>query len=111
MKVEDHLDQDVAVVALDGSLDSRSAPDVQNRLEQVLREQGLVLLDLSRTSYLSSAGLRVLLLLFRQAERDGARIVLAGVPTQVWEVLSATGFVDVFTVTDTVGDGMRVLRK
>jgi anti-sigma B factor antagonist len=109
ISVENLVRGEVTVVVLDGILDSRTALSVQDGLDKVLAEHTLVLLDMSRMTYLSSAGLRVLLLLYRQAERAGARVVLAGVVSDVLEVMIATGFSDFFTLVDTVDDGMKVL--
>jgi anti-sigma B factor antagonist len=72
-------------------------------------EQGQVLLDFSRMSYMSSAGLRVLLLIYRRSERTGARLALACVPGEVQSVLAATGFLSFFHVATTVEDGVAVL--
>jgi anti-sigma B factor antagonist len=102
-------DGDVLVVVLDGRLDSRTAPRVQAELGELMPRQGRILLDLARTSYLSSAGLRILLLLHRQAERNGVQVALAGIGSEVHEVMSATGFLDFFTVVDTVDAGVAVL--
>ena len=68
-----------------------------------------VLLDLSRMSFLSSVGLRVLVVICRQAERNGARLTLAGLPAEVRAVMAATGFLEFFTVADTVTTGVRAL--
>jgi anti-sigma B factor antagonist len=100
---------DVAVVTLDGRLDSRTAPAVQEDLGELVLRHPLVLLDLTPLSYMSSAGLRVLLLAYRQAQRLGAHLVLVADPGPVREVMRATGFLDFFTVTDTVTDGLEAL--
>ena len=109
MRVENLIRGEVAVVVLSGILDSRTALSVQDGLDEVLAHHTLVLLDLSQMTYLSSAGLRVLLLLYRGAERTGVRVVLAGVAPDVYEVMTATGFADFFTMVDTVDDGLGVL--
>lgn len=83
------------VIGLTGELDGRSGPGVQRRLMELLPEDGRVLLDMSGVTYLSSAGLRVLLLLHRAA---GGRVVLAGVPPEIETVMAATGLLDLFPV-------------
>ncbi|MBX6384422.1 MAG: STAS domain-containing protein [Microbispora sp.] len=84
------------VIALTGEIDGRSGPGVRRRLMELLPDDGRVLLDMSGVTYLSSAGLRVLLLLHRAA---GARIALAGVPPEIETVMAATGLLDLFPVT------------
>jgi anti-sigma B factor antagonist len=109
MRLEMQMDGDVAVVALAGSLDGATAPDFREHLGQLVPGRGPVLLDLSRMSCLSSAGLRVLLVICRQAERNGDRLTLAGVPAEVRAVMAATGFLEFFAVADTVAAGVQAL--
>ena len=101
--------RDVTVITLDGHLDSGSAPDVQAGLEKLVAEQPRVLLNLGSLSYLSSAGLRVLLLVGRQARSTGGRLAMADAQPEVAEVLSATGFISFFMITDSVADGVKAL--
>ena|SRR5215470_6172089 len=109
MLLETRIVGDVTVVALAGSLDSTTAPGLREYLGQLLPSRSPVLLDLSRLSCLSSAGLRVLLVICRQAERNGARLTLAGVPPEVHAVMAATGFLEFFAIADTVAAGVQAM--
>ncbi|MGW3995026.1 STAS domain-containing protein [Amycolatopsis sp. NPDC004772] len=109
MEVAKHMQGAVTVIALDGELDSSTAPRVHEQLGDLVPPRGLVLIDLGRTSYMSSAGLRVLLLVYRQAQANGARLALACAPPDVREVMAATGFLGFFTVTDTLAEGLAAL--
>ncbi|GII66726.1 anti-sigma factor antagonist [Sphaerisporangium siamense] len=109
MQLRTELRDDVTIIALEGSLDSRTAPQVQQEIEALFPDHGLVLLDLSGTSYMSSAGLRVLLLVYRRAQAGTARLALTGVPDEVREIMAATGFLDFFTVAGSVEDGVKAL--
>lgn len=109
MEVEKHMHGAVTVIALSGELDSRTAGQAQDEITELVPEQGSMLLDLSRMSYMSSAGLRVLLLVHRQAERGGVRLALTGVREELREIMEATGFLEFFVVTDTVESGVEAL--
>jgi len=102
MQIAKYMRGSVTVVELDGELDSVTAPASREELAQLAGSGGPVLLDLSRMSYMSSAGLRVLLLVYRQAREAGAALALAGLPPMIREVMAATGFLDFFTVADSV---------
>jgi anti-sigma B factor antagonist len=91
---------EVTVIRLAGSLDSASAASIQADLGQLIPDVGTTVLDLGEMTYMSSAGLRVLLLTHRQAQESGARIVLVNLASDVREVMSATGFLDFFEVMD-----------
>lgn len=107
--VEKAVRGEVTVVSLTGSLDSGTTPQAQRDLDGVLPAGGRLLIDLSRVTFLSSAGLRLLLLLYREARGGGGRFALAGIPVEVRDVMAATGFLDVLLVTDTVDAGLAAL--
>lgn len=107
MELSKYMRDGVTVIALDGDLDSSTAPRTQGGLEELLPDSGTAVLDLSAMSYMSSAGLRVLLLAHRQAKRTGIALVLAGLPGPVRETMSATGFLEFFVVVDSVDDAVR----
>lgn len=111
MQIERQMTGEVVVLSLEGELDSRSAPQAQSEIAELVPQDGKIVLDLSGTTYLSSAGLRVMLLTYRQAREAGTRLVLAAVPADVLDVMSATGFLDFFTVSDTVQAGLGVLQR
>jgi anti-anti-sigma factor len=109
MQLEKYMRDGVTVIALDGDLDSHSAPEVHTGLGELIPAGGAMLLDLRRLRYMSSAGLRVLLLVYRKARQDGVKLALAAIPEEVRAVMAATGFLDAFTVTETVTAGVEVL--
>jgi anti-sigma B factor antagonist len=97
------------VVALDGELDSGSAPAVQERLAALVPSDGRVLVDMSAVPYMSSAGLRTMLLLYRNAQAVGTSICLVGLSPELRQMMDATGFLGYFPLHDTVEDGLRDL--
>ena len=96
----------VSVVVLDGELDSSTAPAVQERLAALLRPDTRTLLDLTAVPYMSSAGLRTLLLLHRNAQAVHSSVELVGVAPELRSVMEATGFLDFFTVSDSVSEAL-----
>jgi anti-sigma B factor antagonist len=78
-------------------------------LSRVVPGQAPVLLDLSEVGYISSAGLRILLLAYRRAEQTGTPIALVGVSETLRDVLAATGFLRFFQVADSISDGVAAL--
>ena len=70
MRLNSHKRGELTVITLDGSLDSGTASSVQTDLEQLIPQAGTTVLDLGRMTYMSSAGLRVLLLIHRRAQAE-----------------------------------------
>lgn len=99
----------VVVVSLSGDLDSSAAPTVQDELHELVEPDGRMLIDMSGVPYMSSAGLRTLLLVYRQSESINCRIGLVGLSIDLRQMMSAVGFLDFFTLNDTVAAGLLYL--
>ncbi len=80
-----------------GRIDTLSAPDVLRAFENIQEGNKIrrIEIDCTGLEYISSAGLRVLLIMHKSAE-DG--LTLTGVKENVREILAQTGFESIFTV-------------
>jgi len=86
------------VVAITGEIDSSSSAALRDRLLPLIPDNGQVRLDLSGLTYISSAGLRTLLLAYRHAQNRGTQVTLTGIQEEVRFVMSATGFLGLFGI-------------
>ena len=76
-----------------GAVDSNTAPQLQEPLLRAAEAPtGAVELDLAEVSYMSSAGLRVLLLAAKALQKRGERLRLINVPLHIYNVLNLAGF-------------------
>ena len=99
----------VSVAVISGEIDGKTAPQAQAELIPVITSSGKIILDLSAVSFLSSAGLRMLLLLYRQATAKDGKVVLVGLSEEIKDTMSMTGFLKFFVVTDSLDEGVRAL--
>ena len=84
-------------VALEGRLDTATAPALEAELNQSLAGITKLVLDFSALEYLSSAGLRVLLSAQKTMNKQGEMIV-KNVNETINEIFEVTGFCDVLTI-------------
>lgn len=101
----------ITVIEMAGELDSVSAPDVQEKIVPLVDEGCKILLDMSAVTYMSSAGLRILLMLYRQIREHVGDVVLAGLGDEVRDVMAITGFLDFFDVAEDRSDGIQLLDR
>ena len=101
--------QDIANVRLihvEGRVDHTTVQSFQDlllpKLTDCTGETQKALLDLSGVHYMSSAGLRVLLLASRQCQQQQGEFVLAALPSFLQDVFRVTHFNDLFQVFATV---------
>jgi len=85
--------EQVTVVDLAGDVDANTAPTVQER-RFTASPGSKILLDMLRYP-MSSAGLRMLLSLYRQASAKDGQLVLVGL-SEIQDTMSVTGFLDFF---------------
>ncbi len=85
-------------LVIEGRLDTTTAPQLQEVLIPTLDESKDVTLDFKGLAYVSSAGLRVLLMGQKQAKKTGGAMKLQNVSEEVMEVLEMTGFADMLTI-------------
>ena len=83
--------------ALEGRLDTSSAPELEQALKDALPGLSELTLDLEKLEYISSAGLRVLLAAHKAMSRQGTMKV-RHVNETVMEVFAVTGFSDILTI-------------
>ena len=84
-------------VALEGRLDTTTAPELEKEMKESLDGVTELTLDFARLDYISSAGLRVLLSVHKtMIARDGMKIRNAN--EIVREVFDVTGFADILAI-------------
>ena len=91
MQITEHKEGALTVAALDGRLDTATAPATEEKLVALL-ESGGVVADMSGVRYVSSAGLRVLLKAAKQARTRGVPFSVCGLQPAVQEVFEISGF-------------------
>ena len=99
----------VTVVEIAGDIDGKTAPEVQQQILPLIQPGIRILLDMTQVSYMSSAGLRMLLSTYRQVSGNGGRVVLVGLSDDIKDTMSVTGFLRFFTTCETVEAGLAAL--
>lgn len=84
-------------VALEGRLDTTTAPELEQSLQESISDASELVMDFEKLEYISSAGLRVLLSAQKIMNRQGNMKVIH-VNETIMEILEVTGFVDILTI-------------
>lgn len=84
-------------LAIEGRLDTTTAPELENELKTCLDGVENLILDLAGLEYISSAGLRVVLTAQKTMSKQG-NMIIKNVNESVMEVFDITGMVDLLTI-------------
>ncbi len=84
-------------IALEGRLDTMTAPELESQLTANLGGVKELVFDLAKLEYISSAGLRVLLSAQKTMNKQGS-MVIRNATEEVKEIFEVTGFSDILTI-------------
>lgn len=99
----------VTLIELVGDVDGNTAPGVQADVLAAAEPGVKMILNMAQVGYMSSAGLRVLLSVYRQVSAQDGQVVLVGLAEEIRDTMSITGFLDFFTTTDTLDEAFAAL--
>lgn len=100
----------VVVFSLKGYLDSTSSPEVEKKILSSIDSGTMdIILDMSSLDYISSAGIRILVLCLKTIEKRGGKICLVSVPKPIENVLYITGFLQYFKLYDNQKQALEAL--
>lgn len=109
MDIKIKSQDEITVVELAGDIDAKTAPTVQEQVVPLAEPGSKMLLDLTQVPYMSSAGLRMLLSLYRRASTTEGKVVLVGLSEDIKDTMSVTGFLDFFLTAETLESGLGAL--
>jgi anti-anti-sigma factor len=97
----------ITVLRFEGNLDTNTAPEAQERFDQLIGDGAKKLLvDFKTLDYISSAGLRVLLATAKRLGGEGGSLRICHLNDTVREVFDISGFSTIFSVFDTEAEAL-----
>ena len=109
MDISENSRDGVLVINASGRLDSSSAGELEAVLPARAKDRKAVILSLADVPYVSSAGLRVLLIGAKAAKAAGNTLVITGLSPAVREVFDISGFSKIFTIEADVDAAMAAI--
>lgn len=91
------------------SLDSTTSPKEQENILKLFESGDNIIIDMTDTTYVSSAGLRVLLYSYKVAVSKDLKVYLVGVCDDVKDIMDMTGFLDNFEIFDTMDECQKAI--
>ena len=98
MTITKNTENGVLTLALEGRLDTNTAPELEKEISVSLTaDVQTLILDLKDLEYISSAGLRILLAAQKKMNKQG-NMVVKNANDMIMDVFQVTGFVDILTI-------------
>ena len=105
MNIAHRKQDDKLIISLDGRLDANTAGSLEQELVPLIKAGEIyIVLDFDKLEYISSAGLRVLLMCMKMLRKQDGKMVLTGMKDFIKEVFDIAGFTPIFEIHDSVED-------
>ena len=98
MKIREQIDGDELTVFLEGSLDESTSFLVESELDKIMaKDMKDVILDMEGVKYISSIGIRVLMLAYKGSIKSGKKISISNISEKSREILKTVGILSLFS--------------
>ena len=101
----------VTIISFDGRLDSNTSPEVQNEVIPMLSPGMKIVLDMENCDYLSSAGLRVLMMIGKILSKKDGKGVFLKLSQDLKDIMEMTGFGDIFENFEELGQAIQAVKE
>jgi len=106
MEITDSKKDKYTLICLTGKLDTITSPRLEEKLLKIIDNgENNFIFDCSGLDYISSAGLRVLLMGAKKVKVKSGKIVLTALKKHIKEVFDIAGFTAIFPIFETVEQG------
>ena len=86
------------IVNLNGRLDTSNYTELEEKLLKIITKGSAILVDCAGLDYISSSGLRVLLLALKKAELTDSKLALCSLQDRIMEIFKISAFDSIFTI-------------
>ncbi len=111
MEIKTTTQDGATIIKISGSLDGNTVNDAQEKILPILTSKMSMLIDLKDCGYISSAGLRLLLMAAKQLSTQGGVLLLSGLCDEIKDVMEMTGFSNFFRTFDSIPAALKALEK
>ncbi|MEI6066579.1 MAG: STAS domain-containing protein [Methylococcaceae bacterium] len=110
MNLQTRIENNAVVVTVSGRLDAVTAPAYEKKIQELIDSGHIyMVVDFEQLDYISSAGLRGLLVMAKLLNAKGGRACLANVKGNVQSVFNMCGFNTVFKMENTVVEALAMV--
>jgi anti-anti-sigma factor len=111
MEISTVIQDGITVISVSGSLDGTTAAQAQEQMLPLIASGCCLVLNFEKCVYISSAGLRVLLMIAKQMPAKNGHWAFAGLADEIKDVMDMTGFSGFFNIFNTVAEAVASVKS
>ena len=107
MKINEEKTDRCVIIGISGRLDTTNYSLLEKKFMELIESaQGKILVECSGLEYVSSSGLRVLLMALKKITMLKGKFVLCGLPKNIQEIFEVSGFTSIFEIHATQAEAL-----
>jgi anti-sigma B factor antagonist len=91
-----------------GKIDATNAGEFTELLLDLFKNKNRVVLDFEKVDYVSSAGLRSVLIAAKEAQSRNGVLVICSLQEQIYEIFEMTGFTEMLKVVSSTDEAVKI---
>ena len=109
MEITTREQDGITIIDISGRLDASNTKEAQKTILELEKEGGKIILNLENLEYISSAGLRVLLMSAKKVRAGHGKFCIVSLTESVSDVFDISGFSAIFDIADSVEEGIKMV--
>lgn len=85
------------IFEISGRIDTNTSPELEKAVSEIINDSNSIVFDFKGVEYISSAGLRVLLMTHKTMSKKGG-FTVTNPATDIMEIFEVTGFSDILNI-------------
>lgn len=99
MEINEIKKDNCTIIGITGRLDTTNYSILENKLmDMIANQQDRILVECSKMDYVSSSGLRILLMALKKITQSKGKFVLCGLQDNIREIFEISGFTNIFEI-------------
>ncbi len=109
MEINEQKTDQCVIIGITGRLDTTNYSILEKKLMELIdNHQDKILVDCSKMDYVSSSGLRILLMALKKITMQKGKFVLCGLQENIHEIFEISGFTSIFEIHSSPEEALRV---
>jgi len=111
MKIKSENTSGLLLIHVEGRLDAITSPEFEKEAMPMIQQTAdPVLIDFGKLDYISSAGLRTLLIIAKEMKKADNALALCCLNEAITEIFNISGFQTIFSIYPTIEEGVSSLK-
>ncbi len=109
MNFSKEIKNNYLIIKPSGKIDATNSDDFTESLKKLLENKNKIIINFEDIDYISSAGLRSILIIAKEAKNRDGKLVLCSLKEHIMEIFEITGFTKMINIVNTLQDAEKII--